>query len=97
MLKGKVTSVITCSSTEEMRPIIDNLTKKWNGITSNNSIGMMIIPEGDLANFLGKEASNFDTKNNRGLCIAIGDKFGPVETWQKCYEAVTVLLPKSVF
>ena len=96
MLKEKVTSVQTCSDPEELKLIIDKMAEKWANGPSNNSVGMMIIPENDLADFLGKEASKFDTKNNVGLCIAVGDKYGPVETWQKCYDAVTVLLPKSV-
>lgn len=97
MLKEKVTSIKVCSNLEEIKPIVDNLNNKWGSITSNDSIGMMFISEENLANFLGQEASKYDTANNIGLCIAAGDKKGPVETWKKCYEAVTVLLPKSLF
>ena len=86
MLKPKVTAT-TISSMEGLKSIMDNLVSKW----KRNSVGMMVIPEKDLAGFVGKEVKDY-----RGLCVAVGDKFGPMETWGNCFEAITVLIPKSV-
>ena len=87
MLRPKVTAT-KMGSGEVLKSIMDSLATKW----KRSSIGMMVIPENDLAGFVGKEAANI--KDVQGVCVAVGDKFGPIETWGNCFEAITVLLPK---
>ena len=98
MLKPKITSVKTCEHLQELMPIIRDLTKKWDNVISpaDNAIGIKIIPDKYLADFLGKEFANFAAGKNKVLCVAAGDKYGVVENWKKCYEAIAVLLPKKI-
>lgn len=97
MLKPNITSVKICKHFQDLVPIIRDLTKKWDSVNSlaNNAISIMTIPEKNLANFLGKEFANIDAHKNKALCVAIGDKYGSIKNWQKCYEAIAVLLPKK--
>ena len=94
MLLPKVSSIMTGSTIEDLTPIVDSISRKWNATPYSTSIGIKAIPDKYLAGFLGKDVSKFDIKNSRGFCIAIGDVYGPMEGWNKCYEAVTVILPK---
>jgi len=95
IIKPKISSIKTCSSFIEIKPIIENLTRKWNMINPYSlSFGILTIPEKDLANILEEKKSNFDLKNIRGICVAIGDHYGPIENWHNCKEAILVLIPK---
>ncbi len=60
-----------------------------------SSVGIQIIPEDRLSAFIGKN-QNVDLKDKIGLCIAVGDKYGPIESWNKVFDAKTILAQKSL-
>ena len=60
------------------------------------SAGIFIVEQKDLPNFTkGKLQNIVDLKDKIGICMAAGDKYGPIETWTKVFEAKTLLVPKN--
>ena len=97
MLKNKVTDVQVFENLSGIKKITDSLMKKYQPF-GMKSVGAMVIPEEHLAGFLNnnqKLYANID--DYRGICVAVGDKYGPVENWTKAYQAIVALIPKSVF
>ena len=96
MLKPKVSEIKICSNFGDIRPIMDEIIKSSEkNASTHSSVGIMVIPDNELKEFLGEKASNYDIINNRGICIAIGDKYAPIESWLKCYDAVLALIPRE--
>ena len=96
MLKNKVTDVQVFDSLLGIKKVSDSLMAKYNPF-GMKSVGAMVIPEEHLAEFLNNNQrlyANID--DYRGICVAVGDKYGPVETWTKAYEAIVALVSKSV-
>ncbi len=61
---------------------------------SSSNVGIQLLYGDDLTKFLGNQAIKHNPTNKVGLCISIGDKFGPIENWNKVYEAKTILFPQ---
>lgn len=58
--------------------------------------GIFVVGPDDLPKFVkGKFAGIADLKDKIGICMAVGDKYGPIETWTKVFEAKTLLVPKN--
>jgi len=98
MLQQKVSAIKPATRVEELTSALDTLMKKWEYRVSNKlCAGMMIIPDENLSGFLGSEASKYNTRDLKGICVAVGDKHGPIESWKTVYESITVLIPKTNF
>lgn len=98
MLQEKVTGTHNCSDIIGMKKILGDLASKWDKMgLANGSGGIMVIPDDELMKFLGDDAFKYNLKDLQGFCVAVGDKFGPIVSWNKVYEAKTVLLPKTLF
>lgn len=93
MLAAKNTEIIEKLTLEPkfINKIAADLTKKY----KTRSVGLQVITGQDLANFLGNNTAKHNPTNKVGLCIAVGDKFGPIERWNQVYEAKTILIPES--
>ena len=98
MLKEKTTSTKLINSMDEIKPSLDSLMKKWDAMgLSSGAAGVMVVPDAQLAEFMGEKVLDYPNfKDYVGVCIAVGDKYGPVEIWTKCYEANLLLVPKEL-
>lgn len=98
MLKEKVSCVQPCSTMNDVKSILNTMMQKFERLgLSTKSAGLMVIPEDELAAFLGDKASRYNLKDLVGICAAVGDKYGPVESWTKAYETIVALMPKEIF
>lgn len=93
MLAEKNTGIIEKLSIEPefINKIATGFIEKYR----TRSVGLQIISGQDLVKFLGNNTVKHNPTNKVGLCIAVGDKFGPIESWNQVYEAKTVLIPES--
>jgi len=97
MLQAKLTDVRAANNIDEFKKTVDNLGNKY-APYGNNSVGAMLIPNDELAGFIGEKAcKEHSLKDKVGICVAAGDVYGPVETWNKAYESIALLMPKSIF
>ena len=95
MLQSKLTDVKQINDMSELKPVADGLSRKYSAY-GNKSIGAMIIPENELADFIGENASKQYNLNDKiGLCVAAGDVYGPVENWNRAFESIALIIPKS--
>jgi hypothetical protein len=76
------------------KELINNVARELTHKHKTNNVGMQIITDEFLAKFLGKKP--YETQHQVGLCIAVGDKRGPIENWNKIYEAKTILIDKGI-
>ena len=93
MLKPAVSETITCEKCEDLIEIINRMKNK----SVNNSIGIIPImgTERDYCfkdMLSGEQVSNY---NNCCVCVATGDKIGPMEVWNTVHDAVLVVVPTS--
>ena len=95
MLSEKNTEVIDKFTPQILKNTMDNLFEKYQHLNSK-SLGIYVVGKEDLPKFLGENAAKYDTKNKFGVCIAIGDTYGPVESWTKAYEGKTILIPENM-
>ena len=95
ILKKKISFVMSDSNMNDLKIYIDSIKRKW----KTESVGLMIIPAENLKSFFDGvvEINKQDLKDHVGICVAAGDKYGPVETWSKAYETIVALMPKAVF
>ncbi len=91
LLAPKNTEVIETFSAPKLKEVMDNLMEKYKCL-GLRSIGIQVVEPKDLPQLLGKNASKYDTKNKFGLCVAVGDKYGPIENMNNVYEAKTFLV-----
>lgn len=102
MLKNNVTQIKRCSNEEEMTKSlvesIKNLCDTWGSMgCTEDSAGVMLIPPKNLAEFLGEDILDYPDYNELiGICVGVGDAYGPVELWTKAYEAHLVLVPGHI-
>ena len=96
MLKPTVTEIKCCNDLDELKTTINTLAKKFES-WGVSSIGTMIVPEKDLISFTNDRLSQKDIAGKMGLCVAAGDKYGPVESWNEVYETKLLLMPKVLF
>lgn len=75
---------------QKVSGVMDELVKKYR----TGSAAIQIVTDKDLVKLLGKD-TKFDLNNKVGLCVAVGDKYGPIEHWTNVYEAKTFLVPKT--
>ena len=94
MLTSCLTEVKECKNFDEFISIIKKLTDKCNN-SEANSIGIMPIVGKELSQLVTEKKVNIDLRDKLGFFIATGDIKGPVETWNKAYESVLAILPKS--
>ena len=93
MLKGKVTDIQVLNNVTGLKNIADSLMQKYQ-LYGLKSVGAMLIPEEHLSEFVDK--SLYPNLNEyKGICIAVGNKYGPIESWTKTYQAILALIPKS--
>ena len=97
MLQARLTDVKPANNIQEFKNEIDKLQRKYSAF-GINSVGAMIIPKDELAGFIGENAcKQHNLKDKMGICIAVGDTYGPVEKWNKTYESVALIMPESCF
>jgi len=84
-------------SMPKLREVIDYLVKRYECL-GTRSCGIQIVGNDDLPKSLGKDAAvKYDLKDKIGLCVAVGDKYGPIEKMTNIYQAKTFLLhPKEL-
>ena len=76
---------------QKIANVVDELVKKYN----TRSVAIQIVDENkDLVKLLGKD-TKYDLNSKVGLCVAVGDNYGPIEKWTQVYEAKTFLIPKA--
>ena len=80
-------------STDLLDNIINSMVKRYECL-GVKSVALQIISKRDLPYFLGDKASNYDLKDKIGICIAVDDKRGPIESMTNIYDA-HVLLAKE--
>lgn len=90
MLSEKNTGVFLNFDTRTLKSVMDSLINKYSSI-GVRSVGIQIVNNNDLPALLGKTVDASALKNKFGLCIAVGDKYGPIENWGRVYEAKTIL------
>jgi hypothetical protein len=95
MLKKKITCVMTNSNMQDLKIYMDAIADKW----KTKSVGLVLIPAEKLKSFLDGvvKIHDKDLKDRTGICVAAGDKYGPVETWSKAYETIVALMPEEEF
>ena len=95
MLKEKITFVMSDSNMKDLKIFMDAITKKW----KTASVGLMILPDEKLKSFFDGvvEINKQDLNDHVGICVAAGDKHGPVETWSEAYETIVALVSKAEF
>lgn len=91
LLAPKNTEVFENFSAPKFKEVMDSLMEKYKGL-GIRSIGIQIIEPEDLHKLLGKNIDKYNAKNKFGLCIAVGDKYGPVENMNNIYEVKTFLV-----
>lgn len=95
MLAEKNTEVIDNCNITMMKKVMNSLYEKWQDVT-NGSMGLYVLNKEDLAKILGENAAKYDTNCKYGVCIGIGDVYGPVEKWNKAYEVKTLLMNEKL-
>ncbi len=92
MLKPAVSEIITCEKFDDFIEIINRMRNK----SENNSIGIMPImrTERDYC-FKDMLSAEQVSNNNCCICVATGDKIGPMESWNTAYDAVLAVMPTS--
>lgn len=93
-LNQKNSEVIENFSKTVLDKVISELTAKYRNKTSN-SVGIMVVPNRDLPKLLGENSAKYDTNGKIGLCVAVGDTYGPIEIMRNIYEAKTILTTKE--
>ena len=78
-------------SVQKFKEVMDYLTQRYECL-GVKSIAIQVVNNDDLSKLLGKNINNYNTKGKLGLCIAVGDKYGPVEKMTNIYQAKTFLL-----
>ena len=93
MLKKKISFVMSDSNMKDLKIYMNSIKRIW----KTESVGLMIIPAEKLKSFFDGvvEINKQDLKDHVGVCIAAGDKYGPVETWSDAYETIVALIPKA--
>lgn len=91
LLAPKNTEVFENFSEQKLTKVMDHLMDKYKSL-GIRSIGIQVVGPEDLHKLLGEKASKYDTKNKFGLCVAVGDKYGPIENMNNVYEAKTFLV-----
>lgn len=93
-LKKVNSEIIVGFNPDRLNNCIDEMVKKYSCL-GTKSVGIQIIGKEDLSDFLGDKAKSYNTKDKLGLCVAVGDKFGPVEEMSRIYEAKTFIISES--
>ena len=82
-------------SMPKLREVMDYLVKRYDCL-GIRSCGIQVVGNDDLPKLLGKDAAvKYDLKDKIGLCVAVGDKYGPIEQMTNIYQAKTFLLKPS--
>jgi hypothetical protein len=97
---NKIVDILSNKNTEVIermlfdRKLIDDIARQLQTKHKTSNVGLQILTDNHLAKFLGKKP--FETQHQVGLCVAVGDKRGPIESWNKVYEAKTILINKEM-
>ena len=76
----------------KLKEVMDYLVQRYECL-GTRSCGIQIVGNDDLPKLLGKDAMmKYNTKDKIGLCVAVGDKYGPIEQMTNIYHAKTFLL-----
>lgn len=94
LLASKNTEVFENFSAPKLKEVMDSLMEKYKYL-GLRSIGIQVVEPKDLPQLLGKNAAKYETKSKFGLCVAVGDKYGPIENMNNVYEAKTFLVNKN--
>lgn len=94
LLAPKNTEVFENFSAPKLTEVMDSLMEKYKCL-GLRSIGIQVVEPKDLPKLLGKNTAKYETKNKFGLCVAVGDKYGPIENMNNVYEAKTFLVNES--
>ena len=90
-LKKVNSEIIVGFNPDKLNSCISEMVEKYSCL-GTKSVGIQVIGKEDLADFLGDKAKPYNTKDKFGLCVAVGDKFGPVEKMNRIYEAKTFIV-----
>ena len=88
MLKPAVSKTVICKNVDDLVDIIDLLGEKYEG-----SIGIIPIMRTERDYCFKDLLSEEQVTKNSCLCVATGDKYGPMETWNTAREAILVVMP----
>lgn len=94
LLAQKNNEVFETFSRQKLKDVMDMFINKYKNL-GVSSVAIQIVDNKDLAKLLGQDVSKYNTKGKLGLCVAVGDKYGPVERMNKIYEAKTFLVKES--
>ena len=78
----------------KLREVMEYLVERYECL-GTHSCGIQIVNNDDLPKLLGKNIANYNTKDKIGLCVAVGDKYGPIEQMSNIYHAKTFLIHPS--
>ena len=82
-------------SIPKLKEVMEYLIERYECL-GLRSCGIQVVGNDDLPKLLGKEAAaKYDLKDKIGLCVAVGDKYGPIEQMTNIYQAKTFLLKPS--
>lgn len=90
-LKKVNSEIIVGFNPDKLNNCINEMVDRYSCL-GTKSVGLQIIGKEDLVDFLGDKAKPYNTKDKFGLCVAVGDKFGPVENMNRIYEAKTFIV-----
>ena len=76
---------------KKLKETMDYLINRYKSL-GVKSPGVMIVSNDDLPKLLGKDVNKYNIKGKTGLCVAVGDKNGPLETMTNIYHAKTFLI-----
>ena len=90
-LKKVNSEIIVGYNPDKLNNCIHEMIDRYSCL-GTKSVGLQVIGKEELVDFLGDKAKQYNTKNKLGICVAVGDKFGPVENMNRIYEAKTFIV-----
>ena len=94
LLAQKNNEVFEKFSPVKLNQVMEGLINKYKS-QGIRSVALQIVSNEDLPKLLGKNISKYNTSDKFGLCVAVGDKYGPIENMNNIYEAKTFLVRES--
>lgn len=95
IIKPKISSIRVCSSIQEIGPIINELTIKWNKLNPHcSSLKIVGLQDKNIEEIVRKNTTDLGKIKHKCYCVVIGDNLSSIENWSRCFDAVAVLIPK---
>ena len=90
MLASVISEVKVGSNENTIVEAYQKLLQKHN-LTPRSGLGLLIVPTDKVAQF---KQLHPDKNIDKVLFAAVGDKYGPIETWNKAIDSILVILTK---